>query len=470
MENQLVEVSDQEVRIDFSLNSKCRANVRLRSLSSSPIAFKVQTSSPHKFMVNPPIGLIPPSSYATFQIILKPQPQFPSYYPRSPSDRFLVKTAEFSDESPSPDSADPESINSWFASIPRFSTRDHKLKVAFVGPLLLRHAVNCGDHDAARNLIKRQRSILAELTPSESESLLRVATELDEPENMVNLLLEAGLKIGARLELDNYKADSKGWDELHVAAAFDRTDEVLEVVKMRGSGSLDYRDREGRTPLHVAAGKGNIRCVKVLVESGADKDAKSRDGRTALYRAAASGDRSMVEMLLEMGADPTVASDRGRTPVEVARDKGHTKVAEMLERGEAVLMAARRGDSNYLESLLRTGANLNFQDQYGLTALHAAAIKGHKEVILMLIEFGMDLESQDNEGHAPLHLAVVGGSLEAVDAMVSKGANVNVESKRNATPLYMARALGYDGIAEFLVSRGALPSPTSPPSYVNSSV
>ncbi|KAK9283446.1 hypothetical protein L1049_011689 [Liquidambar formosana] len=114
----LVEVSDQEVRIDFALHSKCRANVRLRSLiTTAPVAFKVQTSSSHKFLVNPPSGLIPPSSYATVQVILNSQTQLPPTFPRSPSDRFLIKTAvapEFTHNSS--ESTHPESINFWFSS------------------------------------------------------------------------------------------------------------------------------------------------------------------------------------------------------------------------------------------------------------------------------------------------------------------------------------------------------------------
>ncbi|PON45731.1 Notch [Trema orientale] len=463
----LVELSEQEVRIDFALHSKCRANVRLRSLcATSPIAFKVQTSSPQKFMVNPPTGLIPPLSCATFQIILKPQAHLPPSYPRSPSDRFLIKTAPYSLLPGSgSDKPDSDSVGSWFASNPHAPTQDHKLKVAFVGPALLRHAVGRGDCDAARSLIKRRKSVLAELSAEESESILRVATELADPGGMVRLLLDSGLKIGAvargRVGTEeaerNHDNNDDGDDgtELHVAAAFDRTEEVLRLVRARGSGSLDRGDREGRTPLHVAAGKGNVRCARALVESGADKDARSRDGRTALYRAAANGDRPMVEMLMEMGADPTIPNDRGRSPLDVARDKGHSEVVEMLERGEPVLMAARRGDSKQLELLLKTGATVNYRDQYGLTAMHVAAMKGHNDVLSMIIEFGGDLESQDDEGHSPLHLAVVGGCLEAVVTLVGKGANVDIKSKSKATPLYMATAMGQRDIAEFLVSKGA---------------
>ncbi|KAG8651487.1 hypothetical protein MANES_07G133005v8 [Manihot esculenta] len=365
------------------------SNVRLRSLSATtPIAFKVQTSWPHKFLVNPPTGLIPPSSSTIFQIILRPQTHLPSSFPRSPSDHFLIKTAPFPPNSS--DLTNPDSLNSWFSSLPLWSTQDFKLKVAFVGPFLLRHAVSCGDVNSVKNIIKRQRSILSEL--SHRERLSR----------SFELLLS--------------------WLTLRVCF-----------------GPLDLRDKEGRTPLHFAAGRGNIKCARVLVESGADKDANSKDGRTALYRAAANGDHKMVEMLIEMGSDPTIADNHGRSAFDVARDKGHK------------------------------GANKNYKDQYGFTALHAAAIKGHKDIVSMLVEFGVDLECQDNEGHSSLHFAVEGGSLETVEVLVGRGANVNAMSNRGATPLYMARTLGYTDISQFLVSRGAsLPSP--PPSSLPSSL
>ncbi|KAH9767234.1 ank rep region domain-containing protein [Citrus sinensis] len=440
----LLAVSEQEVLINFTLNSKCRANVRLISLcATSPVAFKVQTSSPHKFLVNPPSGLVQPLAQTTLQIILKPQSQIPPTFPRSPSDRFLIKATVFG-------SAD--SVNSLCVTLPDGSTQDVKFKIAFVGPFLLRHAVSNGDFNAVKSILKRQKMILAGLSSAEAESLYRVATELAaNSEDMVSLLLRAGLSI----EIDERVKTKDGWSELHVAAAFGRTEEISSLVRMKKYESLDCRDKEGRTPLHLAVNKTSIGCAKVLLESGADKEAKGKDGKTSLHNAAANGDRRMVEMLIEMGADPTIKDDRGRSCFDVARDKGHIEVLEVLQRGEAVLTAARRGELEGLESLLDKGASTNYCDQYGLTPLHIAAIKGHKHVVLLLIEFGADVECQDNEGHAPLHLAVEGGSIETVEVLLDNGANANARSRSGATPLYMAQAMGYDGISQLLMNRGA---------------
>ncbi|XVF40773.1 hypothetical protein PTKIN_Ptkin01aG0142600 [Pterospermum kingtungense] len=461
MEN-LLEISEPEVRINFVLNTKCRCNLLLRSLyPSSPVAFKVQTSSPHKFLVNPPSGLVPPSSHVALQIILKPQDQIPPTFPRSHSDRFLIKTSCF--DLNSDGLTQFGSLNSWLSTRP---TQDIKLKVAFVGPFLLQHAVRCGDFEVVKNMIKRQKSILYDLSAKEAESLLRIATQLDNnSEDMVNLLLEAGLKIAASEEEEENRNnagvcqvdprwESKGWSELHVAIAFDRTEELVGLLRKGRRESLDWKDKEGRTPLHLAASRGNIECAKMLVESGVDKNAQSNDGRTALYRAAANGNRRMVEMLIKMDSDPRICDDRGRSALDVARDKGHEDLVEIMERGWEVLMAARCGDVRRLQSVLRKGGAVNFQDQYGVTPLHAAAIKGYKDVILVLVEFGSHLERQDNEGHTALHMAVEGGQLKVVQALMDAGADANAKTKIGITPLYMAKTMGYDHISQLLVNRG----------------
>lgn len=339
----LVEVCEpSEVRIEFELNCKCRAMVRLRSLSpTTPVAFKIQTSSPNKFLVNPPSGLIPPLSFATFQVILKPQSHLPRSYPRSPSDRFLIKTAEFVPASSG--STHPESVNSWFASRPYgFSTKDLKLKVAFVGPLLLRDAVTRGDLDAVRNLIKRQRSILAHLSPAQAESLLSAATQLLNPDDMVHLLLEAGLRI---IQIHNNDpapddvADTKTNTNINVEggeAVFEasRGGDVARVealLRGNGSGSVRYRDQCGLTALHAAAFKGHKDVVMMLSElTGLDLECEDEEGHVPLHMAVESGDVGTVQVLVEKGVNLNAVNKRGATPLYMAKIWGYDDICALL--------------------------------------------------------------------------------------------------------------------------------------------
>ncbi|CAA7389387.1 unnamed protein product [Spirodela intermedia] len=477
----IVEVAEQEVLIDFQLGVKCRATVHIKSLHpNAQVAFKVQTSSPHKFLVNPPNGLLAPLAAASFQVILKPQSQLPSPFPRPGSDRFLVKAAAVEEEEELAGSSD--SINAWFVARPHLVTHDTRLKVTYGGVFLLRQAVSDGDADAVRHIVRRQKSLVAELGSADSASLFRSASTCVD-QAVLELLVEGGLKppklkssglisstqppppvtntaqkVSGKAATAVAASSSKGWTPAHSAAASGSHDALVRLIEEAGIAELDRRDGDGRTPLHLATSKGYIKCVRTLLERGVDKNAQSNDGRTALHRAAAGGDHEMVALLLHMGADPSLVTNRGRSALDVARDKGHREVVEVLERGEMVLTAARRGDLRRLESLLRKGVGANGCDQYGMTGLHSAAVKGHRDVVRLLVEFGAELEGQDVEGHTPLHLAVEGGCLDTVAALLDLGANVNAKSRRGATPLYMAKSMGYDAVSQLLLSRGAASS------------
>uniref|UniRef100_A0ACD5W245 Uncharacterized protein n=1 Tax=Avena sativa TaxID=4498 RepID=A0ACD5W245_AVESA len=371
-EQPLLEVAEEEVVIDFRPNSKCRVDLRLRSLHPSlPVAYKVQTSSPLKFLVSPPRGALQPLSSATIRVVLRPQPHAPQTFPRSRADRFLV----LSSLSAAHLDSIPGSAGTGAGAI--------RLRVFFGGPYLLRLAADSADTAAVRLILRRQPHLLPVLEP--------VAAAVP---------------------------DAEQWAPLHAAAARGDCGEVRRL----GPDALEARDKDGRTSLHVAA---------------------------------AAGEAEVVAELVEMGADAAVADARGRTPLDVAREKGYKEVADILQRWEQVMTAARRGDLQSLETLLGKRTGLRGRDQYGLTALHVAAIKGHCDAIALLAGSGcMDIECEDEEGHRPLHLAVEGGCADAVDLLLDMGADVHARTKRDATPLQMAETMGYDDIAQLLRSRG----------------
>jgi hypothetical protein len=67
------------------------------------------------------------------------------------------------------------------------------------------------------------------------------------------------------------------------------------------------------TPLVLAASQGELSCVKVLCEAGAELEACDHLGGTPLFVAACNGHANTVKLLLERGASPN-AADAVRAP------------------------------------------------------------------------------------------------------------------------------------------------------------
>ncbi|KAI4318038.1 hypothetical protein L6164_025848 [Bauhinia variegata] len=109
--------------------------------------------------------------------------------------------------------------------------------------------------------------------------------------------------------------------------------EGIKVLHREGA-SLEWIDREGKTPLIVACMNPEFYDVaKTLIELGANINAyrPGRHAGTPLHHAAKRGLESIVKLLLSHGANPLVLNDDCQTALDVARAKGHTNIVRALE-------------------------------------------------------------------------------------------------------------------------------------------
>lgn len=126
--------------------------------------------------------------------------------------------------------------------------------------------------------------------------------------------------------------------------------DLTVIRRLIGMGAdVNARDKLdlGMSMLHVAAANDQGPAVRALIEAGAPVDAQDFLGRTPLYMAAERGNADCVDVLLAAGADPTVRTMhgptvhalRGPTLVEVARarlnqpdtDDDDRRVVQVLE-------------------------------------------------------------------------------------------------------------------------------------------
>jgi ankyrin repeat protein len=187
-----------------------------------------------------------------------------------------------------------------------------------------------------------------------------------------------------REELD--QKDLQGWTTLHHAAYRGRI-EVVDLLLSKGA-QVQSKDATGRTPLMLAANRGHLAALSVLIKAmhGEGLDEKDEQGWTALHHAVSMAYRSLkvVHRLLDKGARPDAKDHRGVS---------------------VLMLAAKGGYSGPIRALLKhlpKATLLNERDEDGRTALHYVAehysYKGHVTVMQELLEAGADATVRDKEG------------------------------------------------------------------------
>ncbi|XP_024361840.1 probable E3 ubiquitin-protein ligase XBOS34 isoform X2 [Physcomitrium patens] len=102
----------------------------------------------------------------------------------------------------------------------------------------------------------------------------------------------------------------------------------------RDGASLEWVDKEGRTPLILACTRGDLfEMVLTLLNLGANIKhyRPGTYGGYPLHHAAKRGLDKTVLLLLSRGADPLAVNDDSLTPLDMARNRGHVSVVRMIE-------------------------------------------------------------------------------------------------------------------------------------------
>ena len=121
------------------------------------------------------------------------------------------------------------------------------------------------------------------------------------------------------------------WDDELLEAA--RNGDLIKVQKALENGANpNVKDKDGHTPLHLAAFTGHADVARLLLEHGADPNFKNNIGHTPLHIAAFTGHADVVRVLLERGADPRIADNKGHIPLDYAKDSAIRSLLESAMR------------------------------------------------------------------------------------------------------------------------------------------
>jgi len=135
---------------------------------------------------------------------------------------------------------------------------------------------------------------------------------------------------------------------------------VLSILKQ--GVSVETKDKDGYTPLHIAAEHGYSELAFLLLfVYSANPDVKAKHGVTPLHIAALEGQEDIISILLENGANPNPYDLFGYNPLNLAHEHGYLDIVELLEAygvsndtgspfPEEKFMYSVSGSSNSLDS------------------------------------------------------------------------------------------------------------------------
>ncbi len=220
--------------------------------------------------------------------------------------------------------------------------------------------------------------------------------------------------------------------------------------------------RRYRSPMQAAAGGGHNKCLKFLMEKGADVNAS-----LPLLSALRSDQWQCLRLLVKYGADVNPTGIQTHTPLKIAVRYGRTRdVQLLLEAGAdinvvgwkgctALTTAIQNGQSNLVKLLVEQGADVNPKESRSENPLLEAVRFKDSDVVKYLIEKGADVNSTDRNEAAPLLLAMQLNKWQCVKLLVEAGADVNIADTDNKSVLIIAVQRGQTECLKLFLDAGA---------------
>nr|XP_020643299.1 ankyrin repeat domain-containing protein 6 isoform X2 [Pogona vitticeps] len=221
-------------------------------------------------------------------------------------------------------------------------------------------------------------------------------------------------------------------ERLLIAAYKGQVDNVVQLIN---KGAKVAVTKHGRTPLHLAAYKGHLPVVQILLKANCDVDLQDDPVETSSleYETPRSNSFLLPANPASPYWNPDAISDWSMS--------AHTAHTSEIVQGTVALVKEVKEEKNKKKQRRKARKDprrLQREKEGDQTALHRAAVVGNTDIISALIREGCALDRQDKDGNTALHEASWHGFSQSAKLLVKAGANVLARNKAGNTSLHLA--------------------------------
>lgn len=285
-------------------------------------------------------------------------------------------------------------------------------------------AAKVGNSNLAKSLISQGAS--KTVADSVAQTPLYYAAAGNRPQ-IVRDLLECEEKPGNH-SMDDMSNRTRGQeDEDTVEQSWHDAQETAEMT-----GRTSFGERDMTTALWLASERGFADVVEILIRHDADVHAVDKSKRTPLMLAAEGGHRQVVDSLLSKSGS-FEEDELDNALLLAAKGKHRETILKLQERNSksgiqdsegmtALHWTIEAEDGKSAKSLIEEGTRngLNIRDHKSRSALILAASKGMTDVVSTLLEQHAEIKHQDSQQRTALHWAAIQGSLDIMRLLLNQ--------------------------------------------------
>lgn len=254
---------------------------------------------------------------------------------------------------------------------------------------------------------------------------------------------------------------------MYAAKRADR--EMMELLLAKGA-PIEQTDAEQRTALHHAAMHGKEQAVALLLDRGATLEQQDAQGNTALLYAVSNNHAAVVALLVERRANTAHVNKEGAFPLWLIQSV--VVAAALLEAPvnlhqetasctTALIRQTELGARDIAILLMDRGADVNFVNKVGDTALSVAIVAEQHAMVRLLLDRKaspgcMVFQLKLTEKCSMLSLAASYNNMNAMELLLEAGADIEGCEGEIAPPLCHAASSASSQAVEWLLVRKAM--------------